>query len=269
MSLKVKKRLFEILEVGREDDLHSRIFDIFLIALISLSVLAVILETIDSLAARYMTYFWAFEVFSVTIFSIEYISRLWTCTIDHRFKSPVKGRVRFAMTPLLLIDLIAILPSLLWMFIPYDLRFIRILRFFRLLRVFKMARYSETMRSCGNILRGKKEDLVIAFSLVLIVLILSSSFMYFVEGEAQPEKFSSIPASMWWGIVTLTTVGYGDIYPITPLGRFLGAVIALLGIGMFAIPAGILASGFVEEAQKKKSKRKQMACPHCGHVIPK
>ena len=114
----------------------------------------------------------------------------------------------------------------------------------------------------GNVIRAKKEELLISVFVMVILLVFCSSLMYIIENEAQPEAFPSIPSAMWWGVTTLTTVSYGDVYPITILGKFLGAIIALLGIGMFALPTGILASGFAEEIQKKG--KEMIICPHCG-----
>jgi voltage-gated potassium channel len=209
-----------------------------------------------------MTLFKAFDVFSVFVFTVEYLLRLWTCTTDKKFRGPVKGRFRFAVTPFALVDLMAILPFYAPMFLPLDLRFIRALRLFRLLRILKMGRYSESLRTLGNVLKEEKEALLITVFAVLILLVVASSLMYFVENAAQPKAFSSIPAAMWWGVATLTTVGYGDMYPITPLGRFFGAIIAILGIGAIAIPAGILTTGFAKEIQKRHGKRGM--CPYCG-----
>ena len=254
MSQRLKNRLFEILEPASVNDLYSKLFDIFIMTLISLNIIAVVLETVESLSSRYASFFWIFEVFSVSVFTIEYLLRLWTCPADNRFKGSIKGRIRFALTPLALVDLLAILPFYLPMIIPFDLRFIRALRLFRLFRLFKIGRYSEALKTFEIVLKRKKEELFIAIFSVLILLVFASSLMYFVENEAQPETFSSIPAAMWWGVVTLTTVGYGDIYPITPIGKILGAIIALLGIGTFALPAGILASGFAEEIQRRQKK---------------
>lgn len=272
ISEKVKRRLFEILEVASAGDLQSRAFDVFIITLIILNVIAVILETVESLYLQFMLFFAIFELFSVAIFTIEYILRLWTCTIDNKFKSSssrfinIKGRIRFAATPLAIVDLLAILPFFLPMIIPYDLRFARALRLFRLFRLLKMARYSNALKTLGNVFKEKKEELFITLFSVLIILIFASSLMYFIESEAQPEAFGSIPLAMWWGVVTLTTVGFGDVYPITPLGRFLGAIVALLGIGLFALPAGILASGFADEIRSSRERRIRV-CPHCGKDI--
>lgn len=264
---KIKYRIFEILEVASPGDFSSRVFDIFIMTLISLNVIATIMETIKSLSSQYMSLFRSFEIFSVVIFSVEYILRIWSCTIDIKYRNPILGRIRFALTPLIIVDLLAILPFYLPMLIPFDLRFLRILRLFRIFRILKMGRYSQAFGMIRNVIKAKKEELVISVFVFLILLVFCSSLMYFVESEAQPEAFPSIPSAMWWGVITLTTVGYGDVYPITPIGKILAAVISLLGIGMIALPTGFLASGFAEEMQKRK--RKQIICPHCGKDIDK
>jgi voltage-gated potassium channel len=261
-----KNRIYEILEVASEDDAVSRAFDVFIIALIFFNVLAVILETVESLAARYAQFFATFEIISVAVFTVEYILRLWVCTAAGKEIHPLIGRLRFIANPMSLIDLAAILPFYLPVMIPLDPRFLRALRLFRLFRLFKMGRYSESLQTLGNVLKSKKEEIIVTFFVISLLLVFASSVIYYVEHDAQPEAFSSIPAAMWWGVATLTTVGYGDVYPITPIGKFLGAVIALLGIGMFALPAGILASGFAEELQKKRQKER-IICPHCGKDI--
>ena len=136
-----------------------------------------------------------------------------------------------------------------------DGRILRLLRLFRLVRIFKMGRYSTAFRMIANVLNRRKEELLVTLTIVLLVLVLASSLMYYVEHEVQPEAFSSIPATMWWGVATLTTVGYGDVYPITSIGRVLGAFIAIMGVGIFALPAGIIASGFEAEIRKKSEEK--------------
>lgn len=257
-----RKRTYEILEVAAPRDITSRIFDIFIVTLIFLNVIAIILETIERPALQFAQFFKTFEIFSVIVFSIEYLLRVWSSTENPRFKKPIIGRVRFIITPLALVDLFAVLPFYLPMFIPFDLRFIRAIRLIRLFRLFKMGRYSESIKLFGKVLRAKKEELFIVVFAVFILLTISSSLLYYVEYEAQPEIFSNIPAAMWWGVATLTTVGYGDIYPITPIGKFLGAIISLLGIGLFALPAGVFSAGFIEEIRKRKELVK--TCPYCG-----
>ena len=139
------------------------------------------------------------------------------------------------------------------------------MRLIRLFRLFKLGRYSAAIKLFGRVLKAKREELFITAFAIFIILTISSSLLYYVEHKAQPEVFSSIPAAMWWGVATLTTVGYGDIYPITTLGKFLGAIISLLGIGLFAMPAGILSAGFIEEIRKTKETAK--TCPHCGEKL--
>jgi voltage-gated potassium channel len=265
MNKKYKTRVFEILEASKAANLPSKVFDIFIIILISLNVLAVVLETVKSLKPNWGRFFEIFELISIIIFTVEYLLRLWSCNSDKQYSGRILGRMKFTFTPLAIIDLVAILPFYLPMLIGVDLRFVRALRLFRIFRVFKFGRYSQSLRSIANMLRAKKEELVITGFTIFIMLIVVSSVIYYFEHEAQPEAFSSIPAAMWWGVASLTTVGYGDIYPVTAVGKFLAGVIAVLGIGLFALPAGIIASGFIEEFQKKKGKR--TICPHCGKVI--
>lgn len=265
MVKQIKSKVYEILDATVIESRLERNLNILLMALIFFNVLAVILETEEVLFLRYKGFFHWFEVISVAIFSLEYLLRLWSWTENEKYRRPFSGRIKYAFTPMALIDLLAILPFYLPMFIPVDLRFLRALRLFRIFRLLKVGRYVKSLRTIKNVFVDKKEELLIATFSVLILLVFSSSLMYFVEREAQPDKFTSIPAAMWWGIATLTTIGYGDMYPITALGKILGGFIALLGIGLFALPAGILASGFSGEIQKKN--KKEINCPHCGKSI--
>ena len=262
MSKRVKKRFYELLDNSTIESKLERNLNIFLMGLIFLNVLAVILETEERLFLRFKVIFYWFEVASVLIFTVEYLLRLWSCTENPKFKHPLWGRIRFMLTPMAMIDLLAILPFYLPMLIKVDLRFLRVLRLFRIFRLLKLGRYVKSLRTINNVFKEKKEELFIAIFSVLILLVLSSSLMYFVERDAQPDKFTSIPAALWWGISALTTIGYGDIYPITLLGKMLGSIIAILGIGLFALPAGILASGFAGEIHKKDTGSGK--CPHCG-----
>ncbi len=258
----LKRRLHEIVELALPGDTLSRCFDLCMMGLILLNIVGVVLESVHGLSLRFATAFRAVEVVSVTLFSVEYLLRLWTCTEEDRFRRSVVGRLKFALTLLALVDLAAILPFYLPALIPFDLRFVRGLRLLRMFRVLKLGRYSESVRLVVAVIRGKKEELLVTAFVGLLLLVVSSSLMYFVERDAQPDVFSSIPATMWWGVVTLTTVGYGDTYPVTAVGKVLGAFVAFLGIGMFALPAGLLASGFSEEISKRRVKGGK--CPHCG-----
>ncbi|MDR1593040.1 MAG: ion transporter [Prevotellaceae bacterium] len=147
-----------------------------------------------------------------------------------------------------------------------DFRFIRIFRLIRFLRFFKLGRYLNATKVISHVFSAKKNELVLCLIITFCLITVASSMMYFIEHEQQPDKFSSIPETMWWSVTTLTTVGYGDVFPITTLGRILTAFISILGLGMFALPAGILASGFADEFHKIKEKDKNR-CPHCGKKI--
>lgn len=264
MMRRIQRRTYEILEAASPDDITSRAFDIFIITLIILNILAIILESVTSISTGYSVFFRNIEIFSVAVFTIEYVLRVWTCVANERFKHPITGRLHFMSTPLALIDLFAVLPFYLPMLLRVDLRFLRALRLFRLFRIFKLGRYSESFQILGNVIREKKEEIILTLFMGLLVLIISSCLIYFVENPVQSEVFSSIPHSLWWSVITLTTVGYGDVYPITPLGKILGTIVAFVGIAMFALPSGIIASGFVEEMRKRRS---QKVCPHCGNDI--
>ena len=241
----------------------GRFFHVFMMVLISANVLMVILETEESIQNPYGYLLHPFEIFSVAVFTAEYALRMATCKMDPRYRHVRFARLRYALTPLMLIDQVAILPF----FLPFvfaDLRFVRIIRLFRLFRIFKFARYSESMQTLGHVFQSRMGDLMVAFFVLGIVWIFASALMYHVEHVAQPDKFGSIPASMWWGIITLATIGYGDAFPITPLGKVVGTGVAILGIAVYALPTGIVASAFMEEMRKKRHGHR---CPHCGMDI--
>jgi len=264
---RIQKRAVEVLDKALPGDKLSRAFNVFIVTLISLNVAAVVIDSVPWVAARFGRFFFAFEDFSVIVFSAEYLLRLWSCVAgrDEDLRHPVLGRIRYALSFMALVDLAAILPFYLPMLIRVDLRFLRVLRLFRLLRLLKIGRYSDSIRAMRDIFAAKKEELVIVLLALFVMLVLASSVMYMVEHEEQPDKFTSIPASMWWGMATLTTVGYGDIYPVTALGKFLAAIMAVIGIGMFALPAGIFASGFEQALRKRRGLRR--TCPHCGKPL--
>ncbi|MFA5221027.1 MAG: ion transporter [Methanoregula sp.] len=241
----------------------GKYFNYFMIFIIVLNVLVVILETVQPVHAQFFWEFSVIDLVSVIIFTIEYILRLWVCVLHREFKNPFSGRIRYALTPFAIIDLLAIAPFYLPMFMPIDLRFLRILRLFRIIRVLKLGRYSEATTAFHRVLVKKKEELILTFSILGIAIVLSSSLMYYAEHDVQPEAFASIPHAMWWALVTLATVGYGDVYPITPLGKLLGGIVVIIGIAIFALPSAIFASGFIEDYHH----RKRIVCPACGSVI--
>jgi voltage-gated potassium channel len=258
-----RKRIYNTLEISlRAKSGISFYVNVFLTVVIFLNTIAIILHTVPAVRRNYDQYFLDFEVFSVIVFTIEYILRLWSCVENDDYKHPISGRIRFIFSAWGLIDLLAILPFFLSFFLT-DLAFVRILRLLRMLRLFRVSKYFHALRVIQKVLKEKQEELVLSMVFIIFMLIISSSLVYYVEHEAQPYAFTSIPESMWWGVNTMTTVGYGDLHPITPWGKFLGGIIAILGVAIFALPTGILASGFAELIRGQVEKRK-VICPHCG-----
>lgn len=263
-AMGLKTRVYQTLS-GTTASKAARLVSVSLMALIILNVLAVIAESVESIRLDYGQFLTGFETFSVAVFCLEYLLRVWSCTSAPRFQHPITGRLRYLFTPLAIVDLLAILPALL-MWAGVDLRVLRILRLVRMFRLAKLGRYSKTLQTMVDIVRHKREELALSLMLMLTMLVIASSLMYTVENAQQPEAFSSIPASMWWGITTLTTVGYGDVYPVTAVGKLLAASISVIGIGLFALPAGIIASAFIELNGKEKSSAPGV-CPHCGEAL--
>jgi voltage-gated potassium channel len=261
MFTSLRQKVYRILDpkegAGRWHDLVNA----FIICLIILNTLAVLTETIDGFYQRHLKIFLSFEIFSVAIFTIEYILRLWTIPERKAYSAPVRGRIKYLFSPGALIDLLAIAPFYLPAALFLDLRFIRIFRLLRFVRFFKLSRYRHASNIIKRVFKNKKEELVLSFMLSFFLIIFSASLMYFIEHDAQPVKFSSIPETMWWSVATLTTSGFRDVYPITIAGKILSSCISILGIGMFALPAGIFASGFSEEFKHSKTKKH---CPACG-----
>jgi voltage-gated potassium channel len=264
MIKKLKYKVYDILVETDDDELADRIIAITLIILVLVNAVAIVLETVDEFNERFGAVFNAVEVVSLTIFTIEYLLRLWVAPLTPKYSTPVTGRILYAFSLLALVDLLAILPAFLPMILPVDLRILRFLRVFRLFRLFKLSRYVESLNTLDDVVRSKKEELLVIVLMIVMLLLFSSSLIYLVENEAQPDKFPSIPAAMWWGVATLTTVGYGDIFPVTPLGKILSGFIAFLGIGLFALPTGILASGFAEQINLKRRRDGDCCCPNCG-----
>jgi voltage-gated potassium channel len=264
--LGVRRRVREIVAHDEAGDTTSRVFDVFIVSLILLNVVAMVVESVKRVYEFIPGWFLAFEYFSVAVFTVEYAARIWSCVEEPQYERPVLGRIRFALTPLAVVDMLAVLPFYL-PFLSVDLRVLRmfrLLRIMRLMRVAKLARYSQSLQMLARVLRAKREQLISAVFILLILLVVAATLAFYAENKAQPTAFSSIPAAMWWAAVTLTTVGYGDIYPVTILGKCMGAMIAMLGIGMFALPTAILGAGFLEDLEHQK---KHTRCPYCGREI--
>jgi voltage-gated potassium channel len=248
---KLRHPIYQILEAPAGTTITAKIIRVALIVLIFLNIAAVALESIGSLRDRYASVFDGFLVFSLAAFALEYLARVWSCTADPsgRYRRPIVGRLRYASNPLALLDLAAILPFLFALLPGIDLRFLRL---FRLLWLLKVMRYLPAIATISRVFLGQRRTLLATFVVMLTTLFIASTLMYAAERDVQPGSFGNIPQAMWWGVTTLTTVGYGDVVPISPTGRFMGMVIMLLGIAMFALPTAILAAAFIEENRRKE-----------------
>ncbi len=273
----MKQKIYSIIKEDGEKNKLNRWFNLLIISLIILSVLEIILESYPSLNIKYKNKFYLFESIAVSIFTIEYLLRVWTADLLYPQLNSFNARIKFIFSPLGIIDLLAIIPFFLPFIFKFDLRFIRILRITRLLMIFKLNRHTKVLHLLGSIFKEKWSELSITIFVTFILILISSTLMYYVEHDIQPDKFPNIISTCWWSIATLTTIGYGDVIPITGWGKLLSGIIALLGIGLVALPTGILSAAFIEkmeeEKERKKGKKhlhknkKYTYCPHCGELL--
>lgn len=245
-----RRRCYEVLERDSAHDRLAEQINLALIALIFLNVLAAVLETVPSLYLRDLLLFRAFEIFSLAIFSLEYGLRIWVAPENPRYRglSATRARLRYIRTPVAIIDLVAWLPFVVSAFIGLNLRTLAILR---LIRFVKLARYSPGMQSLFEVLRSERQSLAACFWLLAAAVLISASAMYVAEGNVQPEHMGSIPSAMWWAMATVTTVGYGDVYPVTVPGRIIAGLTMITGIVMIALPVGIIATAFVDVIKRR------------------
>jgi len=248
------------------DDNWDKVVNTFIIGLIILNVAAVMLETVPTLHDRYHTFFNYFELFSVIIFTIEYILRVWSSNHDPKYKHSFHGRLRYMVTPAALIDLLAILPFYISVIVGLDLRMLRMLRLLRFFRLFRLTAYMKAAKLVTNVFKSKFHELLLSLILIMFLVIIASCLVYFAEHLEPDTKFTSIPATIWYAVVSLTTVGYGDMIPVTPWGKVFASIILLAGVALFALPAGIITSGFLDEMRKARNPRLKN-CPHCGKPI--
>lgn len=252
-----RAQLFHILHKPSPDNVRARYANYLLAFLIVANALSVALETVPGIGDVYRTEFKAFEVLSTALFAVEYFARLWTCVEQSGFRRPVVGRIRYALHPLPILDLLAI--ATFWM--PIDLRFLRVTRIVRLLKVLNMPHLHNILEGIAAGLQRRRALILVAVSSMLLCVYSASALVYQLEHAAQPKVFTSIPVTFWWALETLTTIGYGDIVPMTPLGKFFTAMIAVMGIGVFALPAAIVTAVILEAGATDPIKR---PCPHCG-----
>lgn len=252
-SITRRAKLYQVLESDVHSSVLAKCITYFLITLIVSNVIAAIFESEANFHERFEQQFFIFEVLSLSIFCIEYLMRIWCCVEAPKFShlSPLKARFRYAMSPIALIDLIAILPFIIAIFLAVDLRALRLLRVLRLL---KLTHYFKGFNIFITVVSKELKSITAAMMVILFLIIIAASLMHTIEGKIQPEVFGSILHSFWWAVVTMTTVGYGDVVPITPLGKLVSTFIMLIGIGLVALPAGMLAARFGEELRERKKK---------------
>ena len=273
----LRRRIYEIMEGVRDGDPLADAFDKVLVALIILNVVAFIAETVPSWKTAFGPWFDLFELISVGLFTLEYVLRIWTAVeVPYLKRMPAwKARLAWARRPYLIIDLLAILPFYLEHAFGLDFRFIRLLRVLRLL---KLSRYSPAMHTLARVIYGERRALIGAAYLLSAAVIFAATGIYFLEHDAQPEKFGSVPDSAWWAIATLTTVGYGDVVPITPWGKAFGAIVMVGGLCILALPVAIISTGFAQEVgrrdfvimarRRRRPERIDISAPKCRFAEP-
>ncbi len=246
----LRRKLFEVLQPNKSNYI-SKTVDLVIISIIFINVVTIILSSVPRFSSA-SKMFNIIELISIIIFSIEYILRVWVCIEDCKYNN----RFSYIFSFYALVDLLSILPFYIPKIIKLDLRILRIIRFVRVFRLFKMGRYSKGIQLLVTVLKKHSPQLLVVIFVAILLLLVLSSFIFYIENPVQPETFDSIPSTMWWGIITMTTVGYGDMYPVTPLGKILGGIIAFMGVGLFSLPAGILGAGLLEEIRNNKKAQK-------------
>jgi len=249
--MSIRRRIYDIIQPTDGDNLLSHLFDCTITLLIFLSVVIVFAATFD-LPERTTVVLKKMECFASIVFTIEYLLRLLTADYLFENAGALKARLKYICSPMAIVDLVAILPFWMPMFLPDTVLGVRALRLVRLLRILKLNRYFNAMQKIGDVIVSKKKELIGSMFFVGILMMLASLLMYSVEHDAQPRVFRNAFSGLWWAVATLTTVGYGDIYPVTILGRVLGACIAFSGIAALAIPTGIITSGLTERLAHDK-----------------
>jgi len=265
---KIKNGVYSIISGGSKSGPAASIFDATIMTLIFLSVIFVIVDTFSGIPkiVRDVSHF--FEIFSITVFTIEYILRIWTADKIYPSLTPFRARIKYMFSFMALVDLFAILPFYLPFIFPVDLRVLRMLRLLRLVRLLKITRYTNAFSVVGDVLKRKSAQLVTSLISVIVLMVMSSILMYAIENETQPDVFENALSGLWWAVSTVTTVGYGDVYPVTLFGKLIGAVIALLGIGLIAIPTSIISAGFLENiVGNKKSEEAPSLSGEAGELL--
>jgi len=258
----LQRSVYELLDPSPNPPPLERVVNGTLAFLIILNVTLTVLATVPGLDTRYGPVFDTVTFVSLVVFTVEYMARLWVAPLHPGYPSGWRARVKYALTPLAVIDLLVLIalgvPNL------ADFAALRGLRLLKLLALMKLGRYSKALQLIGHVVRSRAEELATLVVIVTVLVLMTATALYHVENAAGTKCFESIPAAMWWAIVSLTTVGYGDCYPASALGKLLSGGTLLLGVGIVALPAGLIASGFVDAL---KAQQERPCCPHCGKEL--
>lgn len=254
---RLRARLFAVLHAPDPGNRHARWANYFLATLIVANAVAVTLETVPGINRNLASTLWWFEAVSTGLFIVEYLGRVWTSVEQRHLSRPIAGRLRFMRQPLALLDLVAILTY--WT--PWDLRFLRVVRLVRLLKILHLYEFEAALERFAVSLAKRKELLWVSLALMVMFVYLASSLLYQIEHARQPEVFSSVPASFWWAMVTFNTIGYGDMVPLTSLGRLFASMAAVFGVGVFALPTAIVIAAIIESSASGSA----YVCEACGH----
>lgn len=259
----MKQRIYHLVSRGAHGSRLNLMFDYVILTLIVLNMISIVLDTVQEIRIEWHHVLYTFELVSVAIFTVEYAMRLYVSDLTHTAKTRLGSLLKFSCSTYGLIDFMAILPFYLPLFVTVDVESLRLLLLMRFVRIFKINRYTGSTKLILSVIREKKGQLATTVFIAMMLIIIASVLMYHVEGSIQPKAFPNVVASFWWAVSTLTTVGYGDVVPITSVGKLLSGMLAFLGVGVVALPTGIISSGFLE-----KSKRSGAAyCPHCGEKL--
>ena len=260
----MKQKIYNIIE--KEGSTENLIFEYFIVTLIILNVVSIALDTIRDMDPTLMLTLRTFESISIVIFSVEYLLRIYISDLSHPATTRFRSALRFIFSFFGLIDLMAIVPFYIPFLIKADMRFLRIVRLIRFFRIFKLSRYNSTLQLIWDVMKEKRSEFLMTFFISFLMLLISAFLMYYVESPVQPEKFKNIFSSLWWAVATLTPLGYGDVAPVTTTGKVISAIVAIIGIGLIALPTGIISAGFIEKISRDKDQKKD-SCPHCGKKI--
>ncbi len=249
---KVRKSIFEVIDVASNETFANRFYDFFSTAVLILNIVVVTLDTVSKLSVKYGTIYDTIEALTVAFFALDCFFRIWTAKYQYPNLTEGRAIAKYLLSFDGIVDLLSFVPYYLPMFFPSGMAVFRFFRVIRIFRLFRINAYYDSLNVITEVLRSKRTQLISSVFIILVLMFASSLCMYSIENKAQPEVFSNAFSGIWWSVSTLLTIGYGDIYPVTVLGKFFGTIISFLGVGMVAIPTGIISAGFVEQFTRIK-----------------